>query len=251
MEFSTRGCSSMLGTIWARVSGAMCFSTASVGPKRTISMSRYSSIDSISSRRVTKCSWLRSRRRSSPDSLPMSMRAVSGCERISDEMDVSVLNRKWGLIWLASASTRACISSFSCSCSRCSMRAAFQILMGTATDITVVTTITATSQTSVGSRANRRWGPNRAARACRSSSRLMGPAIRVSCQSMRNRPASRQVWRRRAVTSSGLTCQMASLGHSSRSPPPANPQPTMTTRAIHSPAIRAGAPTRPPTMAPA
>ena len=35
---------------------------------------------------------------SRPDSFTMSMRAVSGCERISDEIDVSVLNRKCGLI---------------------------------------------------------------------------------------------------------------------------------------------------------
>ena len=96
-------------------------------------MSRYSSIASSSSRSVTKCSWLRSSRRSSPDSLTISIRAVSGCDRISEEIDVSVLKRKCGLIWLASASTRAAISSFSCSCSRCSMRALFQILMGTAT----------------------------------------------------------------------------------------------------------------------
>ena len=34
----------------------------------------------------------------------ISMRAVSGCERISEEIEVSVLNRKCGLIWLASAS---------------------------------------------------------------------------------------------------------------------------------------------------
>ena len=179
------------------------------------------------------------------------MRAVSGCERMSDEIDVSVLNRKWGLIWLASASTRACMSSFSCSCSRCSIRAVFQILMGMATDMTVVSTVTASSHTLAGSSRNSRWTPNSAERACRRSSRQIGPAIRVSCQSIRNRPASRQVCRRRAVTSNGLTCQIASFGDSSRSPPPANPQPTMTMIAIHSPAIRAGSPTRPPTMAPA
>ena len=61
------------------------------------------------------------------------MRAVSGCERISDETEVSVLKRKCGLIWLLSASIFAASSSFSCSCSRCSMRALFQILIGVAT----------------------------------------------------------------------------------------------------------------------
>jgi hypothetical protein len=66
------------------------------------------------------------------------MRAVSGCDRISEEIDVSVLNRKWGLIWLASASTRAAMSNFSCSCSLCSILALFQILIGIATHSTVV-----------------------------------------------------------------------------------------------------------------
>ena len=103
-------------------------------------MSRYSSIDSISSRRLTKCSWLFIRRRSSTDSFWISMRAVSGCERMSDEIEVSVLNRKCGLIWLLSASILAAISRVSCSCSRCSMRALFQILIGVATASTVART---------------------------------------------------------------------------------------------------------------
>ena len=76
---------------------------------------------------------LRISRRSRPDSLVISIRAVSGCVRISDEIEVSVLNRKCGLIWFASASIFAASSSFSCSCSRCSMRALFQILIGVAT----------------------------------------------------------------------------------------------------------------------
>ena len=124
IEFSTSGWSSMLGSTTSSVAGSIAFSIDSFGPNRTASMSRYSSIASSSSRSVTKCSWLRSRRRSSPDSFTISMRAVSGCDRISDEIEVSVLNRKCGLIWLSSASTRAVMSSFSCSCSRCSMRAA-------------------------------------------------------------------------------------------------------------------------------
>ncbi len=72
----------------------------------------------------------------------MSIRAVSGFDRISDEIDVSVLNRKCGLIWLASASRRVAMSSFSCSCRRCSTRALFQILIGIATDNTVASGIT-------------------------------------------------------------------------------------------------------------
>jgi hypothetical protein len=67
----------------------------------------------------------------------MSVRAVSGCDLISEEIDVNVLNRKCGLIWLASASTLAAISSFSCSWSRCSILALFQILIGMATHRTV------------------------------------------------------------------------------------------------------------------
>ena len=39
-----------------------------------------------------------------PTASMISIRAVSGCVRMSDEIEVSVLNRKCGLIWLASAS---------------------------------------------------------------------------------------------------------------------------------------------------
>ena len=82
------------------------------------------------------------KRRSRPDSFVISIRAVSGCVRISDEIEVSVLNRKCGLIWFASASIFAARSSFSCSCSRCSMRALFQILIGVATPSTVASSTT-------------------------------------------------------------------------------------------------------------
>ncbi len=54
IEFSTSGCSSMLGTITSSVSALICFSTVNCGPNRTTSMSRYSSTDSSSSRSVTK-----------------------------------------------------------------------------------------------------------------------------------------------------------------------------------------------------
>ena len=100
---------------------------------------------SSSSRSVTKCSWLRSSRRNSAESFTISVRAVSGCDRMSDEIDASVLKRKCGLIWLASASSRAAINSFSCSCNRCSMRALFQILIGIATHNTVASTTSAMS----------------------------------------------------------------------------------------------------------
>ena len=71
----------------------------------------------------------------------MRTRAVSGCVRMSEEIDVSVLNRKCGLIWFARASSLAASRSFSCSCSRCSMRALFQILIGVATASTVANTM--------------------------------------------------------------------------------------------------------------
>ena len=80
------------------------------------------------------------------------MRAVSGCDRMSEEIDVSVLNRKCGLICEASAEIFAASSSFSCSCSRCSIRALFQILIGVATQSTVATS---TSTKNVGDGAAR------------------------------------------------------------------------------------------------
>ena len=105
---------------------------------------------SSSSRSVTKCSWLRRRRRSSPDSFTISVRAVSGSDLMSDEIDVSVLNRKCGLIWLARAARRVERSSFSCSCRRCSIRALFQILMGMATPRTVANTMSPISHADGG-----------------------------------------------------------------------------------------------------
>ena len=79
----------------------------------------------------------------------MRTRAVSGCVLMRDEIDVSVLNRKCGLIWFDSASSLAARRSFSCSASRCSMRALFQILIGEATATTVPKTMM-TSQTERG-----------------------------------------------------------------------------------------------------
>ena len=87
-----------------------------------------------------------------PESRLMTMRAVSGCDRTSDEMDVSVLKRKCGLIWFARAETRAAISSFSCSWSRCSTRAVFQILMGVATASTVASMTSSPIQAVWGSK---------------------------------------------------------------------------------------------------
>ena len=205
-------------------------------------MSRYSSIASSSSRSVTKCSWLRSSRRSSPDSLTISMRAVSGCDRISDEIDVSVLNRKCGLIWLASASSRAAISSFSCSCSRCSIRALFQILIGIATHSTVA------SSTAAHSARGRRRDTN-----SRCAATGMPTAWRDDLEPDRRRQqdddpvdlkrrTSRQTWRWSSVKKNGEKCQIASFGQISRRPPPAKPHPTAKGSATHSPARAAGMP---------
>ena len=57
-----------------------------------------------------------------------------------------------GLIWLASASIRALSSSFSCSWSRCSIRAVFQILIGIVTLSTVASTTSTASQELGGAR---------------------------------------------------------------------------------------------------
>ena len=132
----------MLGTITSSVSGPMRLTTFSCGPNRTTSMSRYSSIDSSSSRSVTKWSVLRINRRRRPESFKINMRAVSGCVRMSEEIEASVLNRKCGLIWFDNASILAASSSVSCSWSRCSIRALFQILIGVATDSTVASSTT-------------------------------------------------------------------------------------------------------------
>ena len=60
-----------------------------------------------------------------------------------------------------------------------------------------------------------------------------------------------QMRRGSAENTNGEKCQMASLGHSSRRPPPANPHPTAKGRAPHSEAIMAGTAVSAPTSAPA
>ena len=149
---------------------------------------------------------------------------------MSDEIEVSVLNRKCGLIWFDSASMRAAISSFSCSCSRCSIRALFQILIGMAI-------------------AEHRGEDDAAAvmprrsSACEVEEPVRAEAVaerHAGCTSMHDRrehagrPASRsaacgpirQTRRCRSVKTNGEKCQMSCFGHSSRRPPPAKPQPT-------------------------
>ena len=122
--------------------------------------------------------------------MTISIRAVSGLDRISDEIDCSVLNRKCGLIWLASASIRAVISSFSCSCSLCSMRALFQILIGMATHSVVSSTASAVISGSLARNTKMRPG-QRWPIAWRSSSRRIGGVMRMICQSIWKRRSSR------------------------------------------------------------
>ena len=64
------------------------------------------------------------------ESLWMSRRATSGSVRVADAIELSVLNRKWGLIWLERACRRALTTSTSCSASFRSSRTLFQILSG-------------------------------------------------------------------------------------------------------------------------
>ena len=77
--------------------------TRSCGPKRITSMSRYSSIDVELFAQRDEVILAAQQAAQQADSRCTTIRAVSGCERMSDEIDVSVLKRKCGLIWLASA----------------------------------------------------------------------------------------------------------------------------------------------------
>jgi len=91
-----------------------------------------------SSRRVLKFSCLRSRRRSTLESFTTITRAWLGSVRISEETELRVLNRKWGLIWLVRAARRASTSRRCCSSSFFSLRVLFQIFSGMVTAKTVV-----------------------------------------------------------------------------------------------------------------
>ncbi len=91
-----------------------------------------------SSRSVTNDSCVRISRRRMLASFTMISRAMSGSKRTSDDTVFSVLNRKCGLIWLCSASIRACISMRCCSSSFISIRRLFQILSGRPTHAAVV-----------------------------------------------------------------------------------------------------------------
>ena len=190
--------------------------------------------------------WLRSSRRSRPESLAISMRAVSGCDRISDEIDVERVEQEVRVDLARRAPrSRAAISSFSCSWSRCSMRALFQILIGVATHSTVARMTSERHPGELG-----RQVEEAAARP--SGGRAPGGAARGAIGRQQEddlpvdleRPdASATARRCRLVKTNGEKCQMASFGHSSRRPPPAKPQPTAKGSAIHSPATSGGRPT--------
>ena len=139
-------------------------------------------MNSISSRKSTKASCFRSSERRMLASFTISSRACSGRTRTKDEMEFSVLKRKWGLIWLCRASRRACRSNRSCSSSLSSMRVAFQILIGIAT-AAIVPAYTATSTQKVSPcKKNSRPGNARPICSRRNCMRRI-PTKKATCQS--------------------------------------------------------------------
>src|SRR5216684_239082 len=124
-----------------------------------------------SSRSGTKVSCLRRRRRKILLSLSTTPRAASGSKRISEETVLRVLNKKWGLIWLESASMRALSSNCWWRSRFISTRVLFQIFSGAATDMTVAKTHSPSHQFQCGSMANSHLGLVAMASATRPSSR--------------------------------------------------------------------------------
>ena len=176
------------------------------------------------------------------------MRAVSGCVRISDEIDVSVLNRKCGLIWLASASILR-------------RQQQLLLLLQPVLDARVVPDLDrrgdaehrreqddeqrpatrrfgARGRTGDGARRTRRRAPG--ASSSSADRREQQDDLPVDLQAAG--PSARRCGGR-SVKTNGEKCQIASFGHSSRRPPPAKPQPTAKGSAIHSPATSGGRPT--------
>ena len=167
-----------------------------------------------------------------------------------------MLNRKCGLIWLASASILAASSSFSCSCSRCSIRALFQILIGVATQRTVASSTASIVQRDrqdpvaevnrpvMRSPADAEDLPQQ----LEPDRRQQQDDLPVHLQGSKHLPRApvqaREDERARSARS-------LPSGQSSRRPPPAKPQPIAKGRAISSPPTSGGKPTRVPTVAPA
>ena len=73
----------------------------------------------------------------------------------------------------------------------------------------------------------------------------------MTCQSTFTDRIICQARRCRLVNTNGENCQSTSFGHSSRRPPPANPQPMAKGRAMNSPEKSGGMPTITPTVSPA
>ena len=146
----------------------------------------------------------------------ISIRAVPAAMRISDEIDVSVLKRKCGLIWFASASIFAASSSFSCSCSRCSMRALFQILIGVATASTVASRTSDQSSTSgVGREVEQPVvAEPRAERLAEQLERDRREQQHDLPVDLQRRGASARRAVAGSVKTNGEKCQIASFGHS-------------------------------------
>ena len=165
---------------------------------------------------------------------------------------MSVLNRKCGLIWLASASIFAASSSFSCSCEPVldarvvpdldRRRDAEHRREQDDAPASSPHGVGLEMRTAAGARSSARRAPAAAARG-----RPARAAARPASRSARARTIC-QARRCRLVKTNGEKCQIASFGQSSRRPPPAKPQPTAKGRAMNSPSTSGGTPTSAPTM---
>src|SRR5271170_514020 len=83
-----------------------------------------------SSRSGVRLSVLRNRRRRMLERRYTTPRACSGLVRMSDDTELSVLNKKCGLIWLVRAARRASFKRNCWASSFFSLRVLFQILSG-------------------------------------------------------------------------------------------------------------------------
>ena len=194
---------------------------SAIGPKRTRSMSRYSSIAASSSRSGTKCSG--SAAAGGAVSLTINTRAVSGLDRINEEIEVSVLNRKCGLIdWRAPRRGHQQLLLLG---EPVLDAGAVPILIGIATQSTLVRI---TSRIRPGALcARRRFSSETAADLPAGSSRT-GAMTRTTCQSSVNLRMSRRADCRSLVQKNGenVRSRPDTLPWS----PPANPQPMATER---------------------
>src|ERR1700722_20346442 len=189
----------------------------------------------------TNVSCLRSNRRKMLLSLSTTPRAKSGSTRINDDTVFSVLNKKWGLIWLDSASMRAFNSNCWCRSRFISMRVLFQIFSGTATAITVASTDRISHQFQCGSIANSHLGVVAITSATRPSSSPPHPSSGSSSHDVFTRRASRTKSRGMFKNVNGPKLQRSSLvGIISRINPPSSPAVAAAGMPSHSWAINEG-----------